>query len=158
MLNEPQIDFKVWNHVALVASPGGMKLYRNGELVSSSAEAFSFARLGPMTNLGFGRLFDRNTGPADALAKDRAATMGEIRVWNRERTPNEIRANMYRNLTGHEPDLVALWNFDQPVKPGPRGTQISSLLRDTNGVLWAGTALAAQGLSSRDGSQWSASD
>ena len=150
-LEDDAINFTRWNHVALVTGPAGMKLYRNGELVSSSAEAFSFARLGPMTNLGFGRLFDRNTSPEDALAKDRAATMDEIRIWNRERTANEIRANMYRNLTGNEPDLVALWNFDQPVKPGLRGVQVSSLLSDTHGTLWAGTDA---GVSRFDGANW----
>ena len=42
----------------------------------------------------------------------------EVRVWNRVRTPQEIDANRHRRLSGEEPGLVGLWNFDDPAQPG----------------------------------------
>jgi signal transduction histidine kinase/DNA-binding response OmpR family regulator/ligand-binding sensor domain-containing protein/protocatechuate 3,4-dioxygenase beta subunit len=75
----------------------------------------------------------------------------DVRLWNVARTQEQIRETMYQNLTGKEPGLAACWNFDQPVKPGLRGVQVSSLLSDTNGVLWVGTEA---GVSRFDGTNW----
>ena len=79
--------------------------------------------------------------------------MDEIRIWKRERTVDEIRANMYRNLTGNEPDLAALWNFDQPRKPeaGPKAGAVRALHRGSDGLLWVGSD---GGLSCFDGTTW----
>ena len=38
--------------------------------------------------------------------------MDEFRVWRGARTGDQIRENMFRQLTGKEPDLVCLLNFD----------------------------------------------
>ena len=44
--------------------------------------------------------------------------MDGVRVWSRERTAEEIRSSMFEKLTGNEPGLAALWNFDDPAQPG----------------------------------------
>jgi hypothetical protein len=44
--------------------------------------------------------------------------MDEVRVWNTARTVEQIRENLLQRLTGSEPGLVALWNFDDPANPG----------------------------------------
>ena len=38
--------------------------------------------------------------------------MDEFRVWRGARTGDQIRENLFRRLTGNEPDLVCLLNFD----------------------------------------------
>src|SRR5205823_3312137 len=38
--------------------------------------------------------------------------MDEVRVWQVERTEEQIRKTMSQKLTGQEPDLVGLWSFD----------------------------------------------
>jgi hypothetical protein len=38
--------------------------------------------------------------------------MDEIRVWSTARTAEEIRAHLFQRLTGSEPGLAGLWNFD----------------------------------------------
>jgi hypothetical protein len=38
--------------------------------------------------------------------------MSELRVWNRERTPEQIREGMYRPLTGTEVGLAGCWPFN----------------------------------------------
>lgn len=143
-------DFARWHHVALTMGTAGVKLYCDGELVASKEGlSFSPAELGPMASLEFGRLNDVNASPAEQLARDRAATMDEIRIWNRERTQDEIREAMYQNLTGQEDGLAALWNFEQPV--GLKGQFVHALHCDANGVLWVGTEA---GVGRLDGTNW----
>ena len=38
--------------------------------------------------------------------------MDEVRVWDHERTGKEIKEQMNARLTGGEPGLVGLWNFE----------------------------------------------
>jgi signal transduction histidine kinase/ligand-binding sensor domain-containing protein len=44
--------------------------------------------------------------------------MTEIHLWDGEGTEAQIRENMFKSLTGGEPGLVALWNFNDPGQPG----------------------------------------
>src|SRR5262249_31885001 len=44
--------------------------------------------------------------------------LDEVRIWNVARTEEQIRETMSRKLTGQEPGLVGLWNFDDPANPG----------------------------------------
>jgi hypothetical protein len=44
--------------------------------------------------------------------------MDEVRVWKVARTAEQIRENLSKPLTGSEPGLVGLWNFDDPANPG----------------------------------------
>src|SRR5262249_49917870 len=44
--------------------------------------------------------------------------MDEVRVWSVARTEEQIREAMSRKLSGQEPGLVGLWNFDDPANPG----------------------------------------
>ena len=38
--------------------------------------------------------------------------MDEVRVWRVARTADQIRENLFRTMSGNEPELVALWNFE----------------------------------------------
>jgi hypothetical protein len=49
---------------------------------------------------------------AGALANPYGGEASEIRIWNEERTPEQIREDMYRELTGAERGLVGYWPFD----------------------------------------------
>src|SRR5262249_50330000 len=42
-----------------------------------------------------------------------AGQMDEVRVWRVARSPEQIATNRFSKLTGKEPGLVALWNFDR---------------------------------------------
>jgi hypothetical protein len=96
-----------WIHLAAVSGPGGMQLYVNGVLFGSHTNAASFADIKVShTNL-FGRGTTRN--PQD---EDFHGQMDEIRVWDHRRTEAQIREHMRIRLTGNEPGLAGLWNFD----------------------------------------------
>ncbi|MCL4788375.1 MAG: hypothetical protein KJ070_16525, partial [Verrucomicrobia bacterium] len=109
-----------WVHVAAVSGPAGMKLYANGELVATHANSNSFASIGNGRNyLGLANTHDcrkpdgggYNDAPFHGL-------MDEVRVWNVQRSEEQIRETMSRKLTGREPGLVGLWSFDDPANPG----------------------------------------
>lgn len=96
-----------WIHIAVVAGPGGMKLYANGEVVAMHTNQASLAAIkAEQLNL-LGRGLVRN--PDD---KDFRGQLDEVRVWNHRRSPEQIRANMNRRLPGRDEGLVGLWNFD----------------------------------------------
>ena len=101
-----------WYHIALVSGPGGMRLFLNGVLIGAHAYTGSFAALG---NNDTNELGHKNEGtPA---ITDTVGLMDDLRVWNVERTEEEIRENMNRRLTGTEPGLAGWWNFDDPQMP-----------------------------------------
>jgi signal transduction histidine kinase len=112
---------KVWCHVAVVTGPGGLRLYFNGRLVATDPYEGSLATLGTSGNFIGGE--NRKSG-----GHWMSGQLDEVRVWNVARTADQIRESMTLRLTGREPGLIGLWNFDDPLLPGgdasPRGTQL----------------------------------
>ncbi len=94
-----------WMHLAAVSGPQGMKLYFNGLLVGASPYDGSLSTLGNKHRSYLGR---SNWGTPEYFQ----GQMDEVRVWVVERTPEQIRENMFRRLTGGETGLAGLWNFD----------------------------------------------
>lgn len=39
--------------------------------------------------------------------------LGEVRIWNKVRSPSEIENDLHRRLGGSEPGLLAYWRFDE---------------------------------------------
>ncbi|HWB06717.1 MAG TPA: response regulator [Verrucomicrobiales bacterium] len=105
-----------WTHVAVVTGPGGLRLYLNGCLATSSDYAGSLSSLGS-DDFFLGRE-NYGANPGGTLR----GQLDEVRVWSVRRSDEEIRTNMCRRLTGKEPDLAGLWNFDDPDKPARDST------------------------------------
>jgi hypothetical protein len=97
-----------WVHVAGVSGKGGMKLYFNGVLVGSDPYTGSFSGLKSGARFYLGETVTTNDPPS----KFKGA-IDECRVWNRARSEAEIKADMFKRLTGTEPGLVGLWNFEK---------------------------------------------
>jgi hypothetical protein len=102
-----------WFHLALVTGPGGMKLFVNGVLAGTNAYQGSFAALPNNSRNWLGAL----SGPVPN-APSSSGQLDEFRVWSTQRTAEQIRDSMLKKLTGAEPGLFGLWNFDDPVNPG----------------------------------------
>jgi signal transduction histidine kinase/ligand-binding sensor domain-containing protein/DNA-binding NarL/FixJ family response regulator len=98
-----------WIHLAAISGPGGMRLYANGVLVGERNDTSSFADI--KVNVAQTNYLGRGLVqlPSD---QDFRGQMDEFRVWNHRRTEDQIRENMFKPLTGREPGLVGLWNFD----------------------------------------------
>ncbi|PYI80884.1 MAG: hypothetical protein DME26_20785, partial [Verrucomicrobia bacterium] len=102
-----------WFHIAFITGSGGMKLFVNGLLAGTNAYTGSFASLTNSSQNWVGR--DSNPSPGLPTL---SGQIDEFRVWKTQRTPEQIRETMLNKLTGSEPDLVGLWNFDDPAQPG----------------------------------------
>ncbi len=102
-----------WIHLALVTDPGGMKLFVNGVLAGTDPYPGSFAAATNLT--GILSFVGRDTYPTQ---HPMTGQLDEFCIWSTARTADEIRSDMANELTGHEPGLVGLWNFDNPANPG----------------------------------------
>jgi signal transduction histidine kinase/DNA-binding response OmpR family regulator/ligand-binding sensor domain-containing protein/protocatechuate 3,4-dioxygenase beta subunit len=105
-----RITTNEWVHLAAVSGPGGMKLYLNGVVAGSNPHTGSFAWIGNGERNFLGRSNWRDALPT--RNEDFQGQMGEVRVWKVERTEQDIQENLSRQLTGNEPGLVSLWNFE----------------------------------------------
>jgi hypothetical protein len=99
-----------WFHLAAVIARDRAQFYVNGARAASAANQTPFNSLqrGERNRLGRDNWKD-NVFPN---AIDTEAFMDEFRVWRGARTGDQIRENLFRQLTGKEPDLVCLLNFD----------------------------------------------
>ena len=78
----------VWSHIAVTRNDAGaFRVYLDGELDNDQSQPFA----APLTDLDIGR-----AGPNATTA----GWLSEYRVWNRVRTPEEIRANFDRTYEG----------------------------------------------------------
>jgi hypothetical protein len=93
-----------WVHVAGVAVGTNLYLYLNGKLDNTASYDGSFDVGNHAVYIGenaqsTGRYFD--------------GLMDEVRIWSDDRSVNEIRQNMYRELNGDEDGLVAYYKFNE---------------------------------------------
>jgi sugar lactone lactonase YvrE len=100
-----------WVHLAVVMGQGQAQIIVNAITANAAQTTRTFSRIhdGEHNYLGKSQ-FD-----AEPLVHGR---IDEMRVWATRRTPEQIRENMFRRLTGREEGLVGLWNFDDPADPG----------------------------------------
>jgi signal transduction histidine kinase/CheY-like chemotaxis protein/ligand-binding sensor domain-containing protein len=125
-----------WVHIAMVTGAGGVKLYYNGQPAGSDPYAGSLAGIGKSNNY-LGR-------PVGEMVNGLKGSLDEVRVWKTSRTGEEIRGNMGRRMEGHEPGLLALWNFDDERVEEEREVtfsaekDITALFIDAGGMVWLG--------------------
>ncbi len=107
-----------WVHLAAVSGNQGMKLYANGVLVGSFPTVASMNVIDVFEANSIGRGLWQ--APND---EDFQGQMDEFRVWDHQRTAEQIHRSMFDRLSGNEVGLVGLWNFDagNAADAGPRG-------------------------------------
>lgn len=100
-----------WCHVAAVVRTNSTRLFFNGVLVATEEVPFNWTPpIEPdRTNyLGRSVMSDQRRSGGNP---DFDGQMTEIRLWNGERTVEQLRETMFKNLTGTEAGLAGLWNF-----------------------------------------------
>jgi len=93
-----------WSHVACTYSSQNqsIKIYINGELVH---DCHATGQIGSLTE-------DLRIGArvSEKYPEYMKGSIDEVRLWNVERTPTQIRENMSKGLKGNENGLVGYWN------------------------------------------------
>ena len=97
-----------WHHVAASVSAQGARLFLDGRLAAQETAFTNFRGYGGCWIVGYGNL----EWPG-LLQPHVNAEIDEVRVWTRARSAEEIRADMYRILSGPEPGLAMRWRFDE---------------------------------------------
>jgi len=94
-----------WVFVSTVYAPSSksLKTYLNGTLTSSDNMPYTPDLQPDEINIGLVRL------GAESYFN---GLIDEVRIWNIDRTQEEIQATMNTTLTGQEEGLVGYWNFD----------------------------------------------
>ena len=88
-----------------------MRLYLNGVLVATNAYTEQLFNDGPVQQAFLGRHLFNELDPF-------RGEMDGVHLWKTARTQDQIRADMSNDLTGREPGLVGIWDFDDPTNPG----------------------------------------
>ena len=83
-----------WFHVAVTFDGTNYKLFINGNEVNNNTDAAGYTPV--------------NT-PVNFIGKDFNGKMDEVRMWNVARSESEIKADMSKELTGSESNLVAYY-------------------------------------------------
>jgi len=108
MIHSPfELNAGRWYHLAGVCGQDGMRLYLDGVLVGTNEYKGSFSSLPNGDRCLLGNYVDATQAPQTFKGQ-----IDEVRVWKVARTAEQIRETMFKRLTGSEPDLVGLWNFD----------------------------------------------
>ncbi len=102
------LALRTWAHIAVVISPennGSHKYYINGDSVYAQ------------TNIGFGALFVNSDSlyiGGSANTNDQiSGAIDEVRIWNRERSPEEIQTYASSTLDVPVANLVGYWRMDE---------------------------------------------
>lgn len=102
------INTSVWTYVAITKSGSTIKLYINGKKETNEGSI----NKSPIVNqLQIGYYHDDGANPLRFFA----GSLDEIRVWTVARTEAEIKANMYKELSGSETGLYAYYKMNNGV-------------------------------------------
>lgn len=80
-------------------------------------------------------------------------SLDEVRIWNAPLTQSQIQTNLLSTLTGNEPNLAALYSFDQGI---PDGTNAGMTLAIDNSPLTNNATLSSFSLSGSTASNFTA--
>jgi len=97
-----------WHHVAFTVGNDQGKLYVDGALKATKVWTGSPGPPNTAEPLRLG-LYPPGVNPNGYFQ----GRMDEVRIWNVERSQEQIAADMLHPLTGTEPGLVAYWKFDE---------------------------------------------
>ncbi|AOX00100.1 hypothetical protein BJP34_12170 [Moorena producens PAL-8-15-08-1] len=93
-----------WHHLAAVKSSTNMSLYVDGSLQVQESAPSDFT---DSLDVVIGRISKSNS------ARYFNGELDEVRIWNRDRTLEEIKADMNRRLSGKESGLAGYWHFEE---------------------------------------------
>jgi len=131
-----------WHHYALTAANGNTrKLYVDGVPVATNTATYT-------TDQGTS---DLEIGPG---ANGNAFSLDEVRIWNTNRTGDQVKTYMSRRLDGTETGLVRAYSFDQGTAAGNNEAISTAQDRSPNAAHRPLSNFALSGSSSNWVSSW----
>ncbi|XWK86464.1 MAG: LamG-like jellyroll fold domain-containing protein [Phormidium sp.] len=135
------LDVGKWMHIAVTQDPsGGTKIYKNGQLIQSGTCHLPNSVNRTLNYIGRSNWSDN--GYFDGQ-------MAEFRFWNRARTPEEIKADLNKRLTGQESGLAIYLPLDGIVSGkvldyvgANDGTVTEATVVEESNVPWGGIGSA----------------
>lgn len=122
------VSLNKWEHIAGVLDGTTMRIYLNGEEIATQ----------PSTGTVSSTSADVVIGSSDGYSGTRFfdGKIDEARIWDDTRTPAEIRANMHKELTGSEGNLVAYYQMSNG-----SGTSLTDNSPNSNAGTLVGNAI-----------------
>lgn len=130
-----------WHRATLRFSASELTLFIDGGQVAQSSVSLTFRTAGPTSILGIGAVPPSNGGATWSAWITDAMQVADVRVWNTQRTDQEIFDNAFTALVGNETGLVGYWPLSETsgtaaanlVSGGNAGTRTNGLLAGMNG-------------------------
>jgi tetratricopeptide (TPR) repeat protein len=95
------VNKNTWHHLAVVCGYQGMKIYVDGRLYDEDDYSGGLSQAS-----GGNNLIGKSNWPKDKMFE---GFMAEFRVWNYQRSQQEIQKTMRRALSGAEEGLIGYW-------------------------------------------------
>jgi len=136
------IEAGVWNHIAVVLNDDNhCKMYINGEMVGENTNM----TLRP-ADIGGGNTTNNWIGKSQYADAYFHGFIDEVRIWDFDRTQEDIQMHMNSQLIGSEPGLINYWNFNHgagDMVHDLAGGDFNGML--TNGAGWSTNAPGLEG-------------
>lgn len=130
-----EADTTTWRHLALTYDGTTQRVYLDGELKASVAQALTNSKT--VGNLGIG------SAPLGATYRPTLGSIAEVRVWNVARSQADIESTRMQRLAGNESGLVSYWPLDdgsgttsRDGMAGSRAVTLSGAAWDTGNTYW----------------------
>ncbi len=112
-----------WHHIAVTSNGSRTKFYVDGDLVGTIPNVQG----NPVNYIGNCPSCNQHTGLTD-----------EYRIWNYERSSEQLKANMHRSLIGNETGLLAYWNFNNETAEDLSANSFNGTLFNTSKLMFGG--------------------
>lgn len=104
---EAPVSLNQWYHLAMTYDSDTLKMYLNGEFIGAQTGQM----LSNTIPLWIG-------GSKNYITNFFAGHIDELRFWSAERNIDQIRENMYREISETSPYLLAYYNFNRGISEG----------------------------------------
>ena len=114
-----------WHHVAMTweqNTTNGFTSYLDGELIDQRNSGNN-----PITDINANVFFGSKYGSSQFMN----GSIDEVRIWDISRTSQDIRENMYLNLSRYENGLVGYWQFNEGT-----GNSVTEHIKNNPGTLY----------------------
>ncbi|MEL6987255.1 MAG: LamG-like jellyroll fold domain-containing protein, partial [Bacteroidota bacterium] len=117
-----EIEVDRWTHLAIVFKTDSLEIFIDGEREYAATHMHQAVNIGNAIYLGGTQNLDHFDGRMD-----------DIRFWNHARTAEEIKANLFQEMSGTESGLEAYYDFNEGIVNGDNKSLLAATDNTGNG-------------------------